>query len=561
MSDQMSLFAEPEVTPEPFRVEIVPRDYQRHAISESFRQFEAVDGAMCRQPTGTGKTITGCMVAQEWLSRGDDRYVMILAHERQLIWQFAEEVEDVLGIKPGIEMADREVKQWAIPRITVASRATLQERTKQDEDGREQTVSRLFKFDPALNWLVIWDEAHKHAYALSSVKHIVDHFAQNPNSKRLGLTATPERTDKRSLERMFPGIAIDYRMYDLNGGPAAVSDGWCVPYDQRFIVVEGVDFKNLREVAGDFRDDELEEILSTQEQLAKLCVPLLELVEKRRTIVFNPGVDMAKSVARYLNGQAGKVIAKSLDGSIPERERKRVYAQHQAGQFQFLSVCGLCREGYNDPGIQAVAVFRPTKSRALAEQMKGRGCRPLRGVLNGLETPEERRAAIAASDKPNCMIVDLVGVTGLADCASTAHIYANSKSDEVLALANKKAIEKSQQGQAVDMAEEIEAAQHEVDEKKRERERKAQAEADRRAKLRADVKYKQHQVNSGHGKTGTAKFKDVSGYFVLKFGKYKGQRLMDVDLGYIRWAASNLQGDWIRHAFQCELRRREKAAG
>ena len=47
-------------------------------------------------------------------------------------------------------------------------------------------------------------------------------------------------------------------------------------------------------------------------------------------------------------------MARSLDGTSPDEHRKRVYKTHQAGEFQVLSVCGLCREGYNDPGIAAV---------------------------------------------------------------------------------------------------------------------------------------------------------------------------------------------------------------
>ncbi|HIG16770.1 MAG TPA: DEAD/DEAH box helicase [Candidatus Handelsmanbacteria bacterium] len=561
---QLTLFAPPVVTPQPttFRSRIQPRDYQGRAVEKLFQLFaDGIEGALCRSPTGTGKTITGSLAADKWLQQGDDYRVMVIAHERQLIWQFAEEIEDVLRISPGIEMADRGVQEWSMPKIVVASRATLQERTLLDDDGNELSRCRLRKFNPRLNWLVIWDEAHKHTYSLSSVRHIVDHFATNPQSKRMGLTATPERSDKRTLAKMFPGIALDYRLYDISGGPSAVGDGWAVEYDQRYIIVEGVDFKGLREVAGDFRDDDLELILSTEEQLAKLCEPMLDLVVDRRTIIFNPGVDMAKAVARYINAKAGATVAKSLDGAVPERDRKKTYADHQAGNFQFLSVCGLCREGYNDPGIQAVAVFRPTKSRTLAEQMKGRGCRPLRGLVNGLETAEERLKAIAASDKKACMVIDLVGMTGLGDCATTAHIYANSQpdeviEDEVIALANERAVEKAKEGKLIDIAEEIEAAENDINERRAEkerREREAQAEADRRAKLRASVQYHECAVNSGHGGAGRIGRADR----VVSFGKYKGMKYQDVPGSYLRWCCANLSVLFLRVACKNELNRRE----
>lgn len=45
-------------------------------------------------------------------------------------------------------------------------------------------------------------------------------------------------------------------------------------------------------------------------------------------------------------------------------------------------------------------------------QMIGRGTRPLPGVVDGIDTPEERRAAIAASEKSNLLVIDFVGNSG-----------------------------------------------------------------------------------------------------------------------------------------------------
>lgn len=518
-----------------------PREYQARGINrvlESWEQNQA--GALFRLCTGGGKTFCGSMLADMWLQRGSDYRVMVLAHERQLIQQFAEEIEEFLGIQPAIEMGDRHCT--GREEIIVASRQTLQVRTDK-RSGYE--YSRLNKFDPALNWLLIIDEAHRWAYKLKSCAPILDHFGQNPNSKRLGLTATPERTDKTRFDKLFPCVASDYRLYDLQGGPCAVNDGWAVPYDQRFITVEGVDFKNLPEVAKDFDRHELERILSEDETLASLCQPMIDLVGERRTLIFSPGVDMAKAVAMYLNANLGWEAAVSLDGSYPDDERKDVYRRHQSGDFQFLSVCGLCREGYNDPGIGAVAIFRPTKSRPLAEQMKGRGCRPLRGIVDSDMTSEERIAAIAASDKPNCMIIDLVGITGLADCASTAHILADGIPDEVIQRANENALKKD----GADMAEEIIKAQEEIEEEERlakqareealqaklkrlEDERRAREEALKRARLNKEVTYHEQQVQVGQGgkQFASSKIENGASDKQIKYIGFLGLDVSDVPI-------------------------------
>lgn len=803
----------------------------------------------------TGKTVSGALIAHRWLQQGDDYRVMVLAHERQLVHQFAEEITDVLGVVPGIEMADERVSARNVPPIVVASRATLQEKQVDDGSGEVAQASRLYKFDWRLNWLVIVDECHRYKRSMKSCRHLFDWFERNPRSRRLGLTATPERSDRVSLAGLFPGVASDYRLYDLDGGPSAVNDGWAVPYDQRFVTVEGVDFKTLREVSGDFDESELELVLGQREKLLSLVRPTLDLVEHRRTIVFSPTVDMAKRVAHTINefvlcqcercgarrfehgdelrleprpvcrkcggplaALPHDLLAKSLDGSYPDQARKEVYAQHQRSQFQFLSVCGLCiakgtlvmtdqgevpierlttdmrlwdgvefvahggviwkgqkpviryagliatgdhnvwtddgwqqlaackqrgiavrvsaiggravresdgyyrddratwqesagrlagavrwlrgvvgqgvqrtenrpvwvqalreavwrsrvavaalsvreeamresarrvlsrlrwswdrvsvcfagghgfvdhakpwfapgadagpagqqsplrawkpalgqpngageqpsataevfdilnagprhrftanglivsncREGYNDPGIQAVAVFRPTKSRALAEQMKGRGCRPLRGLVDGCAGREERLAAIAASDKPNCMIVDLVGVTGLADCASTAHILGQGKPDEVIERANRNAA--TREG-PVDMAQEIRQAERELaaerqareDAKRRREEREAQLqrereEAARLRKLRGDVRYDARQVNQGHGVAGSRERRKGP---CMPFGKHKGKPLEQISSGYLRAIGSmGRLPSWLRESIARELAQR-----
>lgn len=489
-------------TPMPFVVlppRFAPRDYQHAGIERTFHLWDAGNvGVLFRQPTGTGKTVSGTLIIDRWLQKGDDYRALVLAHERQLIQQFADEIEDILGERPAVEMGSQHCTGKEL--VIVASRQTL----RVDDKG-EEAVSRLYKFNPNLKWLLVIDEAHRWARKLPSCRPIIEYFEKNPDHRRLGLTATPERTDKTTLANLFPGIASDYRLFDIDGGPCAVNDGWAVPYDQRFVVVDGVDFKNIREVAKDFDKHELERILGESETLAKLVTPMLDLVGERRTIIFNPGTTMAKNVALYINAKLGYEAALSLDGGYPDDERKDVYRRHQRGDFQFLSVCGLCREGYNDPGIQAVAVFRPTKSRPLAEQMKGRGCRPLKGIVTNEMTAEQRREAIAASEKPNCMIVDLVGVSGIADCASTASIMAAGKPDEVIERANRN-MQQKPADEPCDVAEEVRKAEREIAaerEKARlereERLKREQEEMNRLTKLQTEVRYSQRQVGNGQG--------------------------------------------------------------
>jgi superfamily II DNA or RNA helicase len=598
----------------PRGLSITPRDYQIETTDSAFRLFDSgTPGALIRIFTGGGKTIASSMVIDRWLNRGPDYRAMVLSYEIQLCDQFANEIEDVLGIKPGME---RDKQQWEGQPVLVASRQTLQPKKLADADHkawfkangiddlglltrdlaktiiRQMTkgeidrgdamamiaehnchwmtnqatgiVSRVHKFDWRLNWLIVADEAHKFIYGHKSIGPIYDWFAQNDKTRWLGITATPKRADGISIgHKLFPGIAIDYPLYSPRGR-CAVKQGYAVPYRQKYICVEGVDFKSLAKVRGDFDDNQLQQILGTEEQLAKLVEPMLDLCGERRTLIFNVTVQMAKDVEAYINARAKcrcqcghdkwyptlmigdgaqcpkcdalidvpQIIlsgdqCRAIHESVPAAQRKEIYRDHQSGKFMFLACVGLCREGYNDPDIACVTVFRPVSKAAssLAEQMKGRASRPLRGLIEGMATAGERLAAIAGSKKPDALVLDLVGITGLADCASTVLIYSEGLPDEVRELAEDLLIEgkvENVESAITEATERIEADKERIRQERLDQDRRAKEEASRRSKAGAEVTYSTHE-------TGTRQNADPS-------------RPSDQQIGYIRFLGMEFDG-------------------
>jgi len=64
-------------------------------------------------------------------------------------------------------------------------------------------------------------------------------------------------------------------------------------------------------------------------------------------------------------------------------------------------------------------------------QIIGRGTRPLKGVVDGPETAEERKAAIEASSKKHCVVLDFVGNSGDIKLISVADVLAGSSVDPI----------------------------------------------------------------------------------------------------------------------------------
>lgn len=100
-------------------------------------------------------------------------------------------------------------------------------------------------------------------------------------------------------------------------------------------------------------------------------------------------------------------------------------------------------------------------------QIIGRATRPLAGVVDGPETAEERKAAIAASDKDSCTILDFVGNSGDIKLISVADVLAGDSINPIdLAEALRVA---TKSGETVDMeelAEKMKQARLEAEERK-----------------------------------------------------------------------------------------------
>jgi superfamily II DNA or RNA helicase len=420
-----------------------PRPYQQEAYSNAMADLNGKSqSSLVVMPTGTGKTVLFGLIARDW----PNGKVLVVAHREELIFQAADKIEQICGDRPDIEMADLRAGQneiWTNSHVVITSVQTM---------SRERRQSR---FKPEEFGLVIIDEAH-HAVA-TTYKKVLDYFGQNPNLKILGVTATPDRADEEALGQVFESVAYDYQI------PNAVHDGWLVPIDQQFVYVEGLDLSACKTTAGDLNSGDLARIMEQEEMLHKVVAPTIELAGDRPTLVFASSVAHADRMAEIFNRHQGD-SAVCLHGNTPTEDRRRHLERFKRGEFQYLCNCGLFLEGFDCPSIAVVAMARPTKSRALYAQCVGRGTRPLPGLIDGLNGPEDRKRAILSSSKPSVLVLDFVGNSGKHKLVTTADILGGNYSDEVVSRAESEVKKKGQQGKSADMLEEIKKAAQQIEE-------------------------------------------------------------------------------------------------
>lgn len=416
-------------------MDFVPRDYQQAATSAALAEWDAGRASVLIElPTGTGKTIVFALVghARHWGK------VLVLAPRRELIYQAVDKIELVTGDRPDIEMAEQYAPTLAQDLFSSSKYVV----------GSIQTVGkdrRMKRFEWKDFGLVVIDEGHHASEKTPTYTNLLAYIkAQNPAVKVLLVTATSDRADKAKL--LIDAVAYRYQIHD------AMADGWLVPVGQAFANITGLDLSRVHTKGGDLDEAELDALLRDDGGLLnhKIAAGMVDAAGDRRALIFTTSVEGAQDVAKIINRMPGK-LAVAVDGSWDEDRRKAILADYRAGAFQFLVNCALFLEGWDEPTVEVVGMARPTKSRALYAQAIGRGLRPLPGVVDGgmvgglggggenLLESAGRRAAIAASAKPNCLVVDLAGNSGRHKLVCTADVLGGGFDPAVVAAATKRA--------------------------------------------------------------------------------------------------------------------------
>ena len=344
------------------------RPYQQDAARAIFAAWEEYQRTLLVLPTGCGKTIVFANIAARLAK---DERVLILAHRDELIRQAADKLYKACGEQCAIEKAE-ETALGSLYNITCGSVQTLMRQ------------SRLERFPRDYYGTIIIDEAH-HALS-SSYQNIIDYWS---GAKILGVTATPDRGDKRNLGSVFESVAYEYSLRE------AIQQGFlskivceCVPLK--------IDLSGVHVKAGDYDAGQLGSALEPYLRQIAAYIPA-----NRKTLIFLPLVATSKEMCRLLTERG--LRAEHIDGNSPDR--REILQRLADGQIDVLCNSMLLTEGFDEPSIDCVVCLRPTKSRALYAQIIGRGTRVCPG-------------------KENLLILDFMWHSAKHDLCHAAHLIA-----------------------------------------------------------------------------------------------------------------------------------------
>uniref|UniRef100_UPI004024FCC0 DEAD/DEAH box helicase n=1 Tax=Prevotella sp. TaxID=59823 RepID=UPI004024FCC0 len=245
--------------------------------------------------------------------------------------------------------------------------------------------------------LIIIDEAH-HAVA-RTYKEVMDAY---PEAKKLGLTATPCRLNRKGFTDLFDVLLQSWSYNKF------IADGWLSLYDYMSVKADSLDQQMVfgltkRGADGDFSLREMSEKLDVRPSIERLCDTVMRYAPDKKGIVYAIDIKHAEHIAEYYRERGLNAVA--ISSKTPAEERKYIIERFRNSNdslkntncqvldspIRILVNVDLFGEGFDCPDVEFIQLARPTLSLSKYLQQVGRGMRVYEG-------------------KRYCLILDNVGL-------------------------------------------------------------------------------------------------------------------------------------------------------
>ena len=348
------------------------RKYQSRSIEMLYSWIEKNKGHVCVvMPTGSGKSHVIAELCKNALQTWPETRILMLTHVKELIEQNAEKMRLHWPDAPlGIYSASVGQRQLGEP-ITFAGIQSV--RNKAKEIGHID--------------LIVIDECHLVNHKDEGVyRKLIDQLTEiNPDVRIIGYSATPYRLGHGSITdepAIFSDLIEPTSVLDL------VQAQYLSPLRSK-LTNYSYELDGLHKRGGDYIEKELAERINTDGQNVEVVDEIINRGRDRKTwLVFCSGVEHAYAVADRLRNRG--ISAETITGETPKATRESLLSDFRAGRLRALTNANCLTTGVDVPGIDLIALLRPTASPGLYVQMVGRGMR-------------------LAEGKSDCLVLDFAG--------------------------------------------------------------------------------------------------------------------------------------------------------
>ena len=346
---------------EVYTMDITPYSYQQEILDklEAERKVRGYNRNLVVAATGTGKTVISALDYKRFRKQNPDKpcRLLFVAHREEILKQSMYTFRAVLKDANFGEMFVGSYKPESIDNLFISIQ------TFNSQSFTEKTTPEFYDY-------IIVDEFH-HAAAPTYQKLLSYYKPQI----LLGLTATPERMDGKSILPYFNNrIAAEIRL------PEAIDRKLLCPF-QYFGVTDNINLDNLKWAAGGYDKGELSRIYTLSGMMANrradlVVSSLLKYVtdiDDVKGLGFCVTIEHAEFMSNYFNEHG--IPSMFLTGHSPDEERKEAKSRLVKGEVRFIFVVDIYNEGVDIPEVNTVLFLRPTESLTVFLQQLGRGLR------------------------------------------------------------------------------------------------------------------------------------------------------------------------------------------
>ena len=343
---------------EMYTLDITPYSYQQEILDklDAERTLRGNMRNLVVAATGTGKTVISALDYKSFRKRHPDKpcRLLFVAHREEILRQSLYTFRAVLKDANFGELFVGNYKPESMDYLFVSIQ------TFNSQAFTEKTTPDYYDY-------IVVDEFH-HA-AAPTYQKLLSYYQP---AILLGLTATPERMDGKSILTYFNNrIAAEIRL------PEAIDRKLLCPF-QYFGVTDTIDLNDLKWSAGGYDKTELSNIYTMSgfeaNRRADLVISsLLKYVtdiDEIKGLGFCVSVAHAEFMSDYFNQQG--IPSMFLTGNSPDDERKQASKDIVSGKVSFIFVVDIYNEGVDIPEINTVLFLRPTESLTVFLQQLGR---------------------------------------------------------------------------------------------------------------------------------------------------------------------------------------------
>jgi len=344
-----------------YTMDIQPYSYQQEILDrlEAERTVRGYFRNLIVAATGTGKTVISALDYKRFRKQntGKPCRLLFIAHREEILKQSLYTFRAVLKDTNFGEMFVGSYRPDGIEHLFMSIQ------TFNSQDFTSKTSPDFYDY-------IIVDEFH-HA-AAPTYQKLLSYYQPKI---LLGLTATPERMDGKSILGWFGNrIAAEIRL------PEAIDRKLLCPF-QYFGVTDSVDLDKLKWAAGGYDKGELSKIYTLSGMIAKRRADLVISsvlkyvtdIDEVKGLGFCVTVDHAEFMCRYFNEHG--IPSMYLTGQSPDEERRGAKESLVSGIVRFIFVVDIYNEGVDIPEVNTVLFLRPTESLTIFLQQLGRGLR------------------------------------------------------------------------------------------------------------------------------------------------------------------------------------------